>query len=151
MAINILNGVNVASFKYGTTTTAGNVLTTDASGNGTWQASSSGGLTWNNVTGTTQTASVGNGYIANNAALVTITLPATVAVGAIVEVAGAGAGGWKLAQNASQVVNYGFRATTSGIGGSLASANQFDAVKLICITANLAFSVLNSNGNVTVV
>jgi hypothetical protein len=151
MAVKFLNGVDVTSLKYGTTTTAGNVLTSDASGNVTLQVPSSVSFPWTNVTTTTQAASVNNGYIANNAALVTITLPVTVAVGGIISVAGAGAGGWKIAQNASQVVNFGNRATTSGIGGSLTSANQFDAVKLICITANLTFSVVSSNGNVTIV
>ena len=49
---------------------------------------SSGGITWNNVSGTTQAAVVNNGYIANNAALVTITLPAIAIVGSVVEVTG---------------------------------------------------------------
>jgi hypothetical protein len=62
-----------------------------------------GTLIWNNVTGTSQSAAINNGYIANNASLVTVTLPATAPVGSLVAVAGAGAGGWKLAQNSGQL------------------------------------------------
>ena len=62
-----------------------------------------GGLTWTVVTGTTQAAAVNNGYIANNAGLVTVTLPATSAVGDTVAVTGINnATGWKIAQNAIQ-------------------------------------------------
>ncbi len=60
------------------------------------------GITWTQVTGTTQQAASNAGYMANNAAQVTITLPAAPAVGDIVAVSGLGAGGWKIAQNAGQ-------------------------------------------------
>lgn len=120
-------------------------------GDGTWATPASGGISWTNVTGTTQAAAINNGYIANNAALVTITLPSTAAVGSIIEVAGAGAGGWKLAQNASQLINFGVLVTTTGTGGSLASVNRYDAVRIICITANTTWSVISTQGNITVV
>ena len=112
--------------------------------------SSGGGIRWTNVTGTSQTASVNNGYIANNAGLVTVTLPSTAAVGNVVRVAGAGAGGWKVAQNASQLIHFGTAVTTTGTGGSLASVNQYDAVEMICITANTTWTVISSQGNITV-
>lgn len=138
--------VNVSS---ATAPSGGQVLTATSSTAATWQAAG-GGFTWNNVTGTTQSAAVNNGYIANNAGLVTVTLPSTAAVASVVAIAGAGAGGWKLAQNASQVVNFGTVASTSGTGGSLASVNQFDAVGVICITANTTWAVINSHGNILV-
>jgi hypothetical protein len=62
------------------------------------------GVTWVQVTGTSQQALPNTGYIANNAAQVAITLPTAPAVGDLVEVSGAGAGGWLLAQNAGQTV-----------------------------------------------
>jgi len=113
-------------------------------------AATGSSITWNNVTGTSQAASVNNGYIANNAGLVTITMPSTASIGQIVEVAGAGAGGWRIAQNASQVINFGVLATTSGTGGRLDSVNRYDSVRLICITANTTWSVISSQGNITV-
>lgn len=110
-----------------------------------------GGVLWNDVTGTTQAAAVNNGYVADNAALVTITLPSTAVFGSVVEVAGQGAGGWKIAQNTGQQIHFGSAATTSGTGGSLASVNQWDAVRLLCTTANTTWSVLSAQGNITVV
>lgn len=62
------------------------------------------GISWSQVTGTTQQAASNAGYMANNAAQVTITLPAVPSVGDIVQVSGLGAGGWKIAQNAGQSI-----------------------------------------------
>lgn len=109
-----------------------------------------GGVVWTEVTGTSQTAAVNNGYILNNAGLVTLTIPSTAAVGDVVEVAGKGAGGWRIAQNASQLINFGTSVTTTGTGGRLDSVNRYDSVRLLCTTANTTWTVLNSQGNVTV-
>ena len=62
------------------------------------------GVTWVNVTGTTQQAVSNTGYMANNASQVSITLPTSPAVGDVVQVSGVGSGGWKIAQNAGQSV-----------------------------------------------
>lgn len=110
-----------------------------------------GGITWNEVTGTSQTASTDNGYITNNAGLVTITLPDTAALGTTVRVAGKGAGGWTIAQNAGETIHFGNTDTTTGVGGSLSSTNRYDAVELVCITANTDWVVVSSVGNITVV
>ena len=102
------------------------------------------------VTGTSQTAATNNGYIANNASLCTITMPSTAAVGDSLEIGGIGAGGWKLAQNASQVINFGNVATTTGTGGSIASTNQYDHIKIKCVIANTGWVVMMAQGNLTV-
>lgn len=109
------------------------------------------GLTWNTVTGTTQAAAISNGYITNNASLVTVTLPSTAAVGSVIELTGQGGGGWKLAQPASVLVNFGSASTTTGTGGSIASTNQFDSVRIVCIVANTTWNVLSAQGNLTIV
>ena len=62
------------------------------------------GVTWNEVTATAVQALPNNGYLANNAAQVLITLPTAPAIGSIVRISGTGAGGWRLAQNAGQSV-----------------------------------------------
>lgn len=62
------------------------------------------GVTWVNVTGTSQQAASNTGYMANNSAQVTITLPPSPAVGDIIQVSGVGSGGWKVSQNAGQSI-----------------------------------------------
>lgn len=127
------------------TVNAKGLITAAANGSG-----GGGGLTWNEVTGTSQTASVDNGYIANNASLVTITLPTTAAVGSVVRVAGSGVGGWRVAQNTGEKIYFGDNSTTSGTGGYLEFTQQFDAVELLCIVADTEWTVISSQGNITV-
>ena len=114
-------------------------------------SASGGGLTWTEVTGTTQAASADNGYITNNESLVTITLPSTCAVGKIIRITGKGAGGWKLAQNSGQQIIFGNKNSTSGTSGYIASLYQYDSVELLCITADTVFSVIGAVGDLDVV
>lgn len=107
------------------------------------------GLVWTAKTASF-TAAANNGYIANAATLVVVTLPTTAAVGTTIRVAGMGAGGWKIAQNTGQQINFGSMPTTTGTGGSLASGNQYDAAELVCIVANTTWVVVSSQGNITV-
>lgn len=134
----ILGGVKIGS---GITITDG-VINVDGQG---------GGLTWNEVTGTTQTAAVDNGYICNNAALVTVTLPSTCAFGKTIRIAGKGTGGWKIAQNAGQQIHFGDQSTTSGTSGYIASGYYRDAIELVCITTDTTFMVVGAVGTVDVV
>ena len=114
-------------------------------------ASGGGGITWTEVTGTTQSASADNGYITNNESLVTVTLPSTCAVGKTIRVVGKGAGLWKIAQNANQIIYFGDQNTTTGTSGYLAAQNRRDCIELICITADTEFQVRSVIGNITVV
>lgn len=118
---------------------------------GVISTSGGGGITWNEVTGTAQAAAADNGYICNNAALVTVTLPSTCAVGKTIRVSGKGSGLWKIAQNAGQIIYFGDQNTTSGTAGYLAAQNQYDSIELLCITANTTFNVISVVGNITVV
>lgn len=137
---------NVGSFTSANITVNAKGLITAAS-----NGSSTPGITWTEVTGTSQSAAINSGYITNNAGLVTVTLPSTAAVGSIVEVAGKGAGGWKIAQNASGQIHFGNQNTTSGTGGSLASTLTYDSIRLVCSTANNEWVVLSVQGNITVI
>ena len=112
--------------------------------------SGGGGISWSEVTGTSQAGAINTGYIANNAGLVTITLPTTAAVGSVLRVAGKGAGGWQIAQNASEIIHFGTLDTTTGTGGSLESTNTYDSVELLCIVADTEWLVISSVGNITV-
>lgn len=113
-------------------------------------SSTGGGIFWNDVTGTSASASANNGYLADNASLVTITLPVTCAQFGVIAVAGFGAGGWKIAQNSGQNIQIGQIGTTSGVAGFLASTNRYDVVYMLCVVANTTFLVLDSMGNITV-
>lgn len=132
---------------------AGKAVTVNASENGLEFTALSGGsgITWTKVTGTSQTASVNNGYIADNAALVTITLPVVAAIGSTVEVAGLGEGGWRIAQNAGQIIHFGIVDTTTGAGGYLQSTERYDNLSLLCVTANTEWVVFRPVGNITYV
>ena len=72
------------------------------------------GVTWVHVTGSSVQASANTGYLADNTAQVTVTLPTNPALGDLVQISGVGPGGWRLAQNAGQSV-----ATGNLPGGSL--------------------------------
>jgi hypothetical protein len=133
------------------TLTAGTGISiTNAAGSITINGSG-GGMSWTDVTGTSQAMAVNNGYTANNVGLVTLTLPATAAYGSQIAVVGKGTGGWKIAQNSGQTIHFGSANTTSGASGSLASTNQYDVVFILCTVANTDFTVIQSIGNLTVV
>lgn len=103
------------------------------------------------VTGTSQAMAINKGYIANNPALVTTTLPLTSAVGDLVWIVGKGLGGWQIAQNAGQTIHFGNQDTTNGVGGHLDSANQYDAIQLLCTVANTDWTCTGiSQGNISV-
>lgn len=85
----------------------------DSNANGTLEAAeitstqyvcNGAGMNWVNVTGTSVQAQPNTGYLANNAAQVSVNLPTAPNVGDVVEVNGAGAGGWKITQNPGQSV-----------------------------------------------
>lgn len=101
------------------------------------------GATTTNVTGAAQNLSPNQNYIANRATLITFALPVVAAIGSIIEIAGLGAGGWIITQGAGQQIHIGSSATTSGAGGSLASTNRYDTIRLMCVTANTIFTVLS--------
>ncbi len=135
----------------GVTTSNSQTVTINSSTGQLGVSTSSIGL-WSVVTGTSQAGVAGNGYIANNAGLVTVTLPSTSAVGDIIAVTGINnATGWRVAQNAGNTIFFGTSTTTPGVGGSLSSSATRDSVYLLCVTANAAWNVLNSVGNLTVV
>jgi len=141
---------NTAGAPLAATITAGSGISVTNAANSITIAAT-GGVSTVEVTGTTQAMAVNTDYIANNAALVTLTLPATAALGTEMSVLYKGAGGWLVAQNAGQTIRFGTSTTTAGVGGSLASSAAGDCIKFKCITADTLFEVFSSQGNITVV
>jgi|SRR5579859_2855851 hypothetical protein len=106
-------------------------------------SASGGGIGWTDVTGTSATMNVNSGYIADNAGLVTLTMPATASLGDAINVMGKGSGGWTIAQPAGVTIHVGSSATTTGITGSISSTNQWDSIELVCVTANTTWAALS--------
>lgn len=121
------------------TLTAGSGITISNGAGSITISSSTSGMTWSTVTGTSQSAAVNNGYITNNASAVTITLPTTFAIGDVVEVKGLGNGGWVLKAGTATTIRCGSSVTSSG--GTLTSADQYDTVKVTGLVANTTWSV----------
>ena len=107
-----------------------------------------GGFKWNLVQSSTQAMFPENGYVIDNSVIpVTLTLPLTAPVGAIIQVAGLSPGLWVVNQNSGQQILFGNRSTTLGVSGSLQSTNNTDFVNLLCVKANVLFSVIGAVGN----
>lgn len=105
-------------------------------------------INWNDVSGTSQAAAVNNSYVISNSSQTTVTLPATAAEGSVIGVQGKGAAGWILTANTGQTIKLGSSTTTSA--GSLTSTNQWDAIQVVCVTANTTWATISAVGNLTV-
>lgn len=99
-------------------------------------------------TSTPVTMAANTTYIADDASLITFDMPAVAAQGAIFQIVGKGAGGWLVQMNTGQVANLNSTPTSSA--GSLASTNQWNCIKIMCVTANTTFTVMESSGVITV-
>ena len=82
---------------------------------------------------------------------VTFTLPATSAVGDLVNISVGRGIGFTIAQLALQSIQFGSVSTTVGTGGSLTSTAIGDTVQMVCIVANTTWLIIGSIGNITVV
>ena len=60
------------------------------------------------------------------------------AFGSVIKIQGLGAGGWIIQANTGQTVHVG--SVASSVAGTVSSANQYDAIQLICIIANTTWS-----------
>ena len=98
------------------------------------------------VTGTTQTIAVGGRYIANNAGLITFTLPTTAAVGTTFEICGSGAGLYEIDYTTNQFLHLG-NVTSTTTSGAVTATHRYDSIKFVCITANLVWNAVSAVGN----
>lgn len=124
------------------TLTAGTGINiTNGAGSITISATSEG--IWNNInTAGPFTMIVAQGYTCNNSDNpLILNLPATASVGDYVEINGGSTTAWQVAQAAGQQIHVGNAITTLGATGYIQSTNQYDCVKLRCITANTTWTV----------
>jgi hypothetical protein len=129
---------------------AGQILITDGVGNLDW-GSKGGILPWQENTSGPVSLTAGNGYISNSATRITYNLPVTASLGDVFWICGKGTGGWQVAQNSGQTIHFLSNDTTTGVSGEIESTGQYDVLKLLCITADTDFVVIDSMGNITVV
>lgn len=137
--LNIVGGTNM------TTTGSGNTVTVV----GTGAASFSWAVTTVNAS-----AVAYRGYIVNKAGLLTMTLPASGAIGDIIEITGINtAVGWRIAQNANQRIHFGTSSSTIGVGGYIEATNIRDSARIVCVIAGASaeWNVISSVGNITIV
>ena len=132
------------------TSTDSSITVTNSAGNIDLSVASGGGLTWSNISAS-QTLAVANGYFCSSGGALSLALPATSAVGKIIEVVLIGSTSFTITQSAGQQIIIGNRQSTAGARGSIASTQQGDAIKLVCQTANLTWVATSSMGNLTVV
>lgn len=135
------------------TLTAGpNISIANTAGTITIASTGGMGIGWNHITGTSVSMAVNSGYVADNAGLVTLTLPSTAAFGTLLYIKGKGAGGWTIAQgNPSQQVVVGSVTSTPGAAGSVSSTNQNDSLSLVCTVADTVWGNTAMIGNLTIV
>lgn len=109
-----------------------------------------GGIGWVDVMVGAQLIAANTGYVVDNGAgLVTFTLPAIATIGDTYIIQGKSIGGWQVNVGAGQVINVGSMPT--GMGGNVASTNQWDSITITCVTANTTFAVRAVQGNLNVV
>lgn len=103
---------------------------------------------WTEVTDASVNAAVGNGYILNNAGLLTVNLPATFAVGDEIRFCGKGAGLYVLDAPAGDTIHFGNQNTSSG--GTVTATNRYDTIHILGTVADTEWTVLTSVGNFTI-
>ena len=128
------------------TSSDASITITPGSGSIDLTAAGGGSVPWTNIAAGSAQMYPNNGYTADFGTLCTLTLPTTAAYGSIIEVAGKGAGGWLIAQNANQMIHVNGATSTTGVAGYLSSNDQFNGVKLLCSVADLEFTVLSHEG-----
>lgn len=158
-AVNTLLYASSANLMASLATANNGVLVTSAGGIPSISTTLPAGLTipgfdsstWVDETGASVAMLTNHGYTSDDGATrITFTLPTASAIGDFVEVNGKGSGLWTIVYTTNQQINFGSLPTTLS-SGSLSSTNQYDCVRLRCLTANLIWTVVSVQGNLTVV
>ena len=146
----ILIGTTASSPAAATLTPGVGINITSASGSITIAATNGGN--WIDQNTSSVTLAPGMKYLIDNgASLVTLTLPASPILGDTYEISGYSAGGWKVAQNALQSIQFSSTSTTPGITGFAASANQYDRIFITYAANNMFLGVVvASTGGITI-
>lgn len=135
----------------GALTSADTVVGLSTGANTKFSVSGNAAFTWN-VVATNTTMATNSGYITNSSSQIQLTLPTTSAVGDELAISGLGTGGWIVKQAAGQSITISPTTTTVGTGGSLASTNKSDSMRLVCTVANTTWNALGGpQGSLTII
>lgn len=132
------------------TLTAGTGITI-TNGPGTIEIAATPTFIWENI-GASQQLVANHGYFCSFGGALSLLLPSNSAVGDIIEVVLIGSTSWTITQAAGQRIRLANTQTTLGAGGSIASLQQGDHLRLVCQTADQIWVVAgNTGGGYTVV
>lgn len=94
------------------------------------------------------TIAVNTQYVANKAGTACVlTLPATYSVGDVFRIVAKGATGFRIDQDAAgHVIHLGNVSSSTGASGYVDNTEQYDAIELVCVTANADLVVTNAVG-----
>jgi hypothetical protein len=109
-------------------------------------------LIWSVIT-TNAAAVKGHGYFSNpttGPAGLTVTLPATSAVGDTIIVYAMSSGGFEIGQNLGQFIQVGGLSTTTGTSGNVIATSVGDNIELVCSVANTQWEAISYNGNLII-
>jgi hypothetical protein len=106
--------------------------------------------TWVDEASSSVNMAINTGYIADDSgSLVTLTLPATAAIGSVIEIVGKSADGWKVVYTTSQQILFGSSSSTVTTG-NVASTSATDCIRMVCTTTNNIWTINGAIGNITV-
>ena len=156
--VNGTNGTTGSAGVAGTNGATGAIGATGSTGavgvNGT-NGTNGTGLNKVNVSASSQQMAVNSTYLVNNAGQVTLTLPATANPGDLVQISGAGPGGWTIAQNALQTIQGSnlavpLAAQNAGSRSWRSVASSSDGSKLVAVVSSgQIYTSVNSGVNWT--
>lgn len=108
-------------------------------------------LTVTPVAGTSQAMTSNNSYIANAAGQTTFTLPATSAVGDILQIIGSAlnTGGWKVTYTTGQIIWGPGGSSTITTGNAATGAAAAQVMKMSCVVANTTWVITSNSGTIT--
>lgn len=106
------------------------------------------GFTWNDQTADLNPIVKENGYFADKASRLVLTLPTNAVQGDTYAIAGFGANGWQLSAGTGQIIVLGNQQTS--VAGNLQSTNRWDQMEVICSPTTTTFIVRHAIGNITV-
>lgn len=104
---------------------------------------------WNDVVSSSMTMIPNQGYVSDNAGMVTLSMPSTSRFGDEIAVSGKGLGGWRIVMDVGQSIAIGTVSTSSG--GTISSQNYTDSLRLVCIVPNFQWTTTGGpQGSLTI-